>query len=974
MTDGSDTPLAVQQFTVHGGFAFGVIGADLHVFGSGVPVYLLSNWRPPPAAEPGWLRELPSRMLNARFAVVDFVGRDDEVAQLHHWRQSQPHRAVRWLYAPGGSGKTRLADRFAAQARAAGWKVLVATHGPGTVVPPPGSQDLRLAGSAGLLLLVDYADRWAPDHLACLLSNSLLHDSPVPVRILMVARGTDGWRELRGALGNEQFFTSSQSLEPVTVEARRVELFAVARNRFAALYELPEPERIKVPALLSEPGMDSVLDIHMAALVAVDAHQSGRRPSPDRSGLTGYLLDREHWNWVNRYGHPGHELTGGRRRDYLTPASEMHQVVFAAGLAGPVSTAFGRRLVDALCPDLSVDTASALADHAACYPPAAGTVLEPLYPDRLTEDFLALTIPGHDADYPARSWATRMVSRLTDLGTDADEVRAATRAVTFLVAAAERWKHLPGACLNAVLERRPDLAVRAGPSTVRVVAALGEVTIDVLEAVDQVLPARRQLGYESAAAAVTDRIVTHRLPETDDPARRAALVAKRGERSWHAGRDVAAAGDFAALADLVEPWAEVDPLSHSWNLAAARSNLAAGRRSAGQLAEALAAARSAAQTRRRMAERKPSVFLPSYALSCYQLALLEIEDGHAGSAWQTLAELDRFCAGVVDAFAGRQSAKLAQLLAPAATRDVGAPGAGAAADSFAALCRSTAQDIVDYEQSIAALFPRQGESVEQAGRRAARSVPVDFLADIGAALYAEHRLWTVVDEVETAWVACRGAVEFFRLVARAAPGEHLMSLSQTLDGTMRVAAVLGRAEDACTYGAEAVDGYQAAADLDPTTYEPQLATLLIDVTERFLAAGRREGAFSYSERAVAVLRRCADRESAALPVLAGAEGQHGLLASVLGQHDLALRHTARSVELYRELLPGGGEEHEAGLGLALCRYGLVRIAADRDRLVAAEAIMEALEWYGELERRGETPDEEFSTLVNRLMRSAAGSD
>ncbi|MDW5328381.1 hypothetical protein [Plantactinospora sp. KLBMP9567] len=626
--------------------------------------------------------------------------------------------------------------------------------------------------------------------------------------------------------------------------------------------------------------MDSVLDIHMAALVAVDAHQSGRRPSPDRSGLTGYLLDREHWNWVNRYGHPGDELTGGRRRDYLTPASEMHQVVFAAGLAGPVSTVFGRRLVDALCPDLSVDTASALADHAACYPPAAGTVLEPLYPDRLTEDFLALTIPGHDADYLAQSWATHTVSRLADLGTEADEVRAATRAVTFLVAAAERWTHLPGACLNAVLERRPGLAVRAGPGTVRVVAELGEVT---------------------------------------------------------------------------------------------RSNLAASRRSAGQLAEALAAARSAAETRRRMAERQPSVFLPSYALSCYQLVLLLIEDGHAASAWQTLAELDRFCAGVVKAFAGRRSAELAQLLAPAATRDVGAHGAGAAADSFAGLCRSTAQDIVDYEQTIAALFPRQGEIVEQAGRRTARSAPVDFLADIGAALHAEHRLWAAVGEVQTAWVACRGAVEFFRLVARAAPGEHLISLSQTLDGTMRLAAVLGRAEDACTYGAEAVDGYQAAADLDPTTYEPQLATLLIDVTERFLAAGRREDAFGYSERAVAVLRRCADRESDALPVLAGAEGQHGLLASVLGQHDLALTHTARSVELYRELLPRGGREHDPGLGLALCRYGFVRIAADRDRLVAAEAVMEALEWYGELERRGETPDEEFTTLVTSLMRSAAGA-
>ena len=34
-----------------------------------------------------------------------------------------------------------------------------------------------------------------------------------------------------------------------------------------------------------------------------------------------------------------------------------------------------------------------------------GTVLEPLCPDRVAEDFVALTVPGHAADYPAQAWA-----------------------------------------------------------------------------------------------------------------------------------------------------------------------------------------------------------------------------------------------------------------------------------------------------------------------------------------------------------------------------------------------------------------------------------------------------------------------------------------------------------------------------------------------------------------------------------------
>jgi hypothetical protein len=141
------------------GFAYGAIGADIHVFGDGVPLYLLKNWRPVPRPHPQFLRELPSRMLHARFAVVDFVGREEELADLHAWCRSGPRLAARWLHAPGGQGKTRLADRFAQESLAAGWKVVTAAQCPGTVLPPPGSQDLRAEGAAGLLLVVDYAVR-----------------------------------------------------------------------------------------------------------------------------------------------------------------------------------------------------------------------------------------------------------------------------------------------------------------------------------------------------------------------------------------------------------------------------------------------------------------------------------------------------------------------------------------------------------------------------------------------------------------------------------------------------------------------------------------------------------------------------------------------------------------------------------------------------------------------------------------------
>ncbi|MFK0258278.1 hypothetical protein [Streptomyces sp. NPDC090445] len=59
-------------------------------------------------------------MLNARVAVVEFTGRQDELADLHRWCRDRPRLAARWLHGPGGQGKSRLAARFAAEAVDAG--------------------------------------------------------------------------------------------------------------------------------------------------------------------------------------------------------------------------------------------------------------------------------------------------------------------------------------------------------------------------------------------------------------------------------------------------------------------------------------------------------------------------------------------------------------------------------------------------------------------------------------------------------------------------------------------------------------------------------------------------------------------------------------------------------------------------------------------------------------------------------------
>jgi hypothetical protein len=71
-----------QNVSAIEGFAYGVIGADIHVFANGTPLYLLEEFRPATPVDIDGLRRIPSRMLDARSALVPFTGRSEELADL----------------------------------------------------------------------------------------------------------------------------------------------------------------------------------------------------------------------------------------------------------------------------------------------------------------------------------------------------------------------------------------------------------------------------------------------------------------------------------------------------------------------------------------------------------------------------------------------------------------------------------------------------------------------------------------------------------------------------------------------------------------------------------------------------------------------------------------------------------------------------------------------------------------------------
>jgi hypothetical protein len=206
-----------QRIRLESGVAYGVLGADLHVWGQGVLLYLLETWRNTPSADPEWLRRLPGRLLNAREGVVGFTGSAAELKQLHQWRGSTPQLAVRWLYGPVAADQTSLAAKFASESAADNWKVVVGTLGPGTVLPALDNQDLELGAASGVLLVIDDADHWPWNSLALLLSNKLFRRpaSGTRTRILMIGRTLDPWPGIQHKLiSSGQPATSSQQLRP----------------------------------------------------------------------------------------------------------------------------------------------------------------------------------------------------------------------------------------------------------------------------------------------------------------------------------------------------------------------------------------------------------------------------------------------------------------------------------------------------------------------------------------------------------------------------------------------------------------------------------------------------------------------------------------------------------------------------------------------------------------------------------------
>ncbi|MGN9910159.1 hypothetical protein ACTMTJ_21655 [Phytohabitans sp. LJ34] len=837
-----------QNVSAVAGNAYGIVGdADIHVFGDGLPVYLLTLYRSAPATDARWLRQLPSRMLNARHEVVEFTGRSAELDDLKRWAVQDHRLAARWLHGPGGQGKTRLAAAFAEDRIAAGWKVVVATHGPGTVlagVPP--QQDLRLDGHAGVLLIVDYADRWPLSHLTWLMSNKLLHHE-LPTRILLLARSDSVWPRVRSTLANHQADTSSQLLRSLGAEGDdRRSMFARARDAFAARYDVADPQGIGPPGSLDDPDMGLTLALHIAALVAVDAHVEGRRPPADMAGATVYLLDREQLHWALLAGDGTHELGGAGER-LATPPEVMNQAVFVAALTGMQTQDAAAVALNRLSPAIPPEVI--LTDHALCYPPAdANAALEPLYPDRLAEDFLALTLPGHHADYPQQPWASSavptllqgensLIPNLSAAECFPDETDLwIPRAINFLAAAAARWPHVGTDHLYPLLRQRPRLLVAAGGAAMHALARIDDIDMDVFESFDRHMPQVQVIDMDGGAAAIADRLTAHRLATTSDGRARADIYRGYADRLEHAGRRAEAlAATEKSLALLRETATnrEIDPYDLAGALTVASYRLS----QAGRHDEAIANAQEAVDLCRTLAanERRPSIFTR---------------------------------------YNERRRSKIRRGKSSFTPQPADPPPPLALVLNNLSLCLLAAGQV---DASLTA-----AKEAVRLLRRMNVMGPTWGLPELGSALVTLGNSLSQAGRDKDALKAIEEAVSIRRGLVRSGPAIHYADLAISLGNQARALMRLGRGDEGIAVAAETAAIYRDLAEIDPAAFGADLAAALCYLGICFAQTQRHAEAADTAEEAITVARRLARLDPSIDPTAAQA----------LAPTDLTSLHTA----------------------------------------------------------------------------------
>ena len=799
----------------------GIVHGDLTVVSAAEAFRLEEFPLETPIGQVGAALSRPSILLRAASRVVPFAGRTRELSQLRSWRDAPGRLSVILVFGPGGQGKTRLASRFAADSAMAGWAVARARHrsDPQFRMPPAGGPR---EDQAGVLVVVDYAERWPRSDLMQLLQHHLLSRAG-RARVLLLARPAGyWWKALANPLVKLGATVAELPLGPLAdTVAQRKPVFASARNRFAEILGVDGVSRLQPAGSLADDAYELALTLHMAALVAVDAHRRKSSAPGHPSELSGYLLEREYDHWQT--------MSDNRRISTSPPV--MARLVALATLTQSLS--HGDAIDLLLSAGLAGDRAEAqtlLDDYGSCYPATGedGGILEPLRPDRLGEDFLANLLPDPDHG-PAHGdpWMAGIPARLLTPSTGETLPGYRPAVLSILIETGRRWEHVRQRYLAPLLLERPQLALEAGGASLVILA--GYADLELLTALQAILPRQRHVELDSGIAALTQRLTDYGLTQTTDDAKRAQLYDDLASRLSSAGLYGEALSAAQQAIVIRRRLAQADPARHEPMLANSLGNLGIDLWNRGQSAQALEAMTEAVGIYRRRADAEPDAYEEDLAAELNNLA---------GS----LVGLDRHA----DALAPATEA--AAIFRRRATDDSGLM------NELGSCLRNLAISLNGLGQLEEALAAAQ-EAVENY-RRLALVHPETYEVELADSLRSLGNRLSRLQRYDEALLAAEESVTISRRLAAVNPAQE-QDLAFGLHGLAARLWDTGQAERSLAVSEEAVQLQRKLAEDNPSANERALGTGLNSLARRLLELSRAEEALLVSEEAVELWQRLA---------------------------------------------------------------------------------------------------------------------
>lgn len=880
MADQSEEPGASQIVrAAPGATVYAVLNGDIHIR-NGSPVYRFERIdHDVHPVDPTTARSRPSTLLSVSREVVGFHGRDREMAELVAWRDdAEVAFSTLLLHAPGGQGKSRIAAQLARLSAQEGWTTWTAHH-----LSDPTGQQVVVPGAPGgrLLLVVDYADRWPLDDLLLLLDNPVLR-AQACARVLLLARGAGPWwpalRHRLGKQGRPSTRTVRLAALATDPQDRRTD-FGTAHDAYAQALGLPAAA-VPVPRAVEDESFSVALNLQMAALVVAHSRVRGGAAISDPIALSRYLLDRENDFW--------HATLDHREEPDRVDPPTMARTVHVAALTGAVGESLGRTVVERLgVGPAQLEAGHVLRAHSELYPPLqpdGSTVLEPLRPDRLAEDFLALRTGGHGVDdHEPDAWAGPALSTLL---THRDTQAVRRQVMIQLIEVGKRWPHVRLGHLYPALRRQPGLAIESGGAGLAELAEFADMPGSLREAVIAFFPPHRHLELDVGIAHFVRRSFsearTTPIPATacaelcmdvggrlafadlDEDAvefaREAVAAARRVPtgstllaRCLHnlgeiQGRMADPEGALPALDEAVDEWRRHDgpaALSGLRNSLASRSHLQSGM---GRASAALADAEDAIRLIEPRPTTREGLYETSRLLILYGMRLGEtgepgpgaeaVEHGVTAMRIVARAEPERYQEQLAEALTtwGELLAALHEHGSSLSTFDEAVTHARAVARLKGRPERVLASALAGRAAAAAAAgHPDRGIFADEAvahqqslESNLPRMTHIQYLAHAmdlqAAALEAQGR-------DDSALPLRRDMVEMRREVHRSSPGAGRRPLIVSLNHLSRVARRLGLADDALSSSTECLQLGRAMANDLGSAYDQELTMLMRSFVE-----------------------------------------------------------------------------------------------------------------------------------------------